>query len=74
MHSYALCLWSPLQRVENRDLFTEGSTWLEDTERDIFSQHGWQHDLRIGPLYTCFTFCFSNIVNFGLFWMFFFSF
>jgi hypothetical protein len=28
-------LWSPLQRVEHRDLFMEVSTWLEDTVSDI---------------------------------------
>ena len=44
-----LCLWSSLQRVENRDLFTEVCTRLEDTAMDTFTQHGWQHDLRIGP-------------------------
>jgi hypothetical protein len=41
--------WSPLQRVEWRDLFTEVCTRLEDTARDIFSQHGWRCDLRICP-------------------------
>jgi hypothetical protein len=32
-----LRLWSHLQRLENRDLFTEGR--LEATSRDIFSPH-----------------------------------
>ena len=41
--------WSPLHRVEWRDLFTEVCTRLEDTARDFFTQHGWQRDLRIGP-------------------------
>ena len=41
--------WSTLQRVEFRDLFTELSVQLETTARDIFTQHGWQRDLRIGP-------------------------
>ena len=41
--------WSPLQRVEHRGLFTEVSTQLEDSARDIFSQCGWQHNLRICP-------------------------
>ena len=27
--------WSPLQRVEHRDLFTEVCTRLEDTARDF---------------------------------------
>lgn len=43
-------LWSSLQRVVNRDLFTEVCIWLVATVRDIFTQHGWQHDLRIDPL------------------------
>ena len=41
--------WSPLQRVEYRDLFMEVSSWLEASARDFFSQRGWQHNLRIGP-------------------------
>ena len=44
-----LRLWSPLQRPEFRDLFTEVSTRLEQAARDIFTLHGWQHSLRIGP-------------------------
>jgi hypothetical protein len=32
--------WSSLQRVENRELFMEMSTRLEDTVRDIFSNMG----------------------------------
>jgi hypothetical protein len=44
-----LRLWSSLQRVEDRDLFTEVCTRLETTARDTFSQHGWPHSLRIGP-------------------------
>jgi hypothetical protein len=35
--------------VEHRDLFMEVCTWLETTMRDIFSHHGWQHNLRIQP-------------------------
>ena len=42
--------WSPLQRVEYRDLFSEVSFRLEASARDFYSQHGWQHNLRIGPL------------------------
>jgi hypothetical protein len=42
-------LWSPLQRMENRDLFTKVCTWLEATARNTFSPHMWQHNLRIGP-------------------------
>jgi hypothetical protein len=43
-----LRLWSPLQRMENCDLFMEVCTWLEATARDTFSLHGWPHNLRIG--------------------------
>jgi hypothetical protein len=42
-------LWSSLQRVEHRGLFTEVCAWLEALARDTFSQHGWQHNLRIEP-------------------------
>jgi hypothetical protein len=44
-----LRIWSQLHRVEVHDLFTEVCTRLEDTARDLFSRHGWQHNLRIGP-------------------------
>jgi hypothetical protein len=44
-----LRLWSPLQRMEHRDLFTEVYTRLEATARDTFFLHGWLHNLRIGP-------------------------
>ena len=41
--------WSSLQRAENRDLFTEVCTRLEDTAKDFITRHGWRHDLRIEP-------------------------
>jgi hypothetical protein len=41
-----LRLWSSLQQVEHRDLFTEVCAWLETTASDSFSYHGWQHNLR----------------------------
>jgi hypothetical protein len=44
-----LRLWSQLHRTEDHDLFSEVCTRLEDTARHIFSLHGWQHNLRIGP-------------------------
>ena len=44
-----LCSWSQLQRVGHRDLFMEVCTKLEDTAIDFLSQHGWQHNLQIGP-------------------------
>jgi hypothetical protein len=42
-----LCLWSSLQRLYDRDLYTEVCARLEATVRDTFSQHGWPHSLRI---------------------------
>jgi hypothetical protein len=42
-----LRLWSSLQRVEDRDLFMEVSTRLENTAKDFIIQHGWLHSLRI---------------------------
>jgi hypothetical protein len=36
-----LCLWSPLQRIENRDLFMKVCTRLEATVTDIFAPHGY---------------------------------
>jgi hypothetical protein len=44
-----LRIWSQLHRLEDRDLFMEVCTRLEDTVRRLFSQHGLQHNLRIGP-------------------------
>ena len=44
-----LRMWSTLQRVGHRDLFTEACARLEEVARDIFSQHGWPLDCRIGP-------------------------
>jgi hypothetical protein len=42
-------LWSSLQKVEHRYLFTEVCSRLETTARDTFCLHGWRHDHRIGP-------------------------
>jgi hypothetical protein len=44
-----LCLWSQLHHREDHDLFLEVCTRMEDTARYLFSQHGWQYNLRIGP-------------------------
>jgi hypothetical protein len=41
--------WLPLQRTEDRDLFTEVCTQLEDTAKEFIIRHGWQHSLRIAP-------------------------
>jgi hypothetical protein len=43
-----LRLWSSLQRLEDCDLYMEVCARLEAKARDIFSQHGWPHSLRIG--------------------------
>jgi hypothetical protein len=42
-----LRLWSPLQRLEDRDLFMEVSTRLENSAKEFIIQHGWLHSLRI---------------------------
>ena len=60
--------WSPLQHVGHRDLFMEVSTRLEASARDIFTQRGWQHNLRIGPppsydMYFAFLFLCSRLVD-----------
>jgi hypothetical protein len=59
-----LRLWSSLQRVENRALFTEVCTRLEATVRDTFSLHGWLHNLRIGapPTDMYFAYIFAFLV------------
>jgi hypothetical protein len=41
--------WSSLQRLENRDLFTEVSTRLEDVTKEFITRHEWLHNLRIAP-------------------------
>jgi formate-dependent nitrite reductase membrane component NrfD len=43
-----LCLWSALQRPQDRDLYTEICARLEATARYLFTQYGWSHSLRIG--------------------------
>jgi hypothetical protein len=45
-----LRLWSPLQRLEDHDLYTEVCARLEAMARDTFSQYGWSHSLRIGAV------------------------
>jgi hypothetical protein len=42
-------LGSSLQRLEDRDLFTEVSTRLEETAKDFITQHVWLHNRRILP-------------------------
>uniref|UniRef100_A0ACD5TQX5 Uncharacterized protein n=1 Tax=Avena sativa TaxID=4498 RepID=A0ACD5TQX5_AVESA len=45
--THTLRAWSTLHRAEYRDLFREVCTRLEDTTREFFTRHGWQHNLRI---------------------------
>ena len=45
-----LRLWSVMQRVEHRELFLEVSSRLEAAAWEFYSQHGWQHNLRIFPM------------------------
>ena len=47
-YSYAPFVVSVATCGGHRDLFMEVCTRLEDTARDFLSQHGWQHNLRIG--------------------------
>jgi hypothetical protein len=62
-----LCLWSSLQRVEDRDLFMEVCVCLEPTARDTFSQHGWPHSLCIGSSAQTWLQLFMMICNFAFF-------
>jgi hypothetical protein len=41
--------WSALHHANFHDLFMEVCTRLEDTARDLFICHGWQHDLQLDP-------------------------
>ena len=43
-----LCSWPSLQRLKNRDLFIEVCT-VEKSGEGYFFQHGWRHNLRVGP-------------------------
>jgi hypothetical protein len=40
--------WSSLQRMENRNLFTEVSTLSGTASREFITQYWWQHNLKIG--------------------------
>ena len=44
-----LRMWSTLQRTEYQSLFKAVCMRLERVAREVFTQHGWQHNLRIGP-------------------------
>ena len=47
--THSLRTWSKLQQVEYQPLFKAVCTRLEQVATVVFTQHGWQHDLRIGP-------------------------
>ena len=47
MHS--LRTWSTLHRTEYQPLFKAVCMRLERVVRKVFTKHGWQHNLRIGP-------------------------
>jgi hypothetical protein len=47
-----LRLCSSLQRLEDRDLFTEVSTWLKDTAKEFINQHGCLHNRMTAHLMT----------------------
>ena len=44
-----LRMWSTLQRTEYQLLFKAVYIRLERVAREVFTQHGWQHNLWIGP-------------------------
>ncbi|XP_044319212.1 uncharacterized protein [Triticum aestivum] len=47
--THLLRTWSTLQEVEYQPLFKAVCTRLEQVATVVFTQHGWQHNLRIGP-------------------------
>uniref|UniRef100_A0A452YE56 Reverse transcriptase zinc-binding domain-containing protein n=1 Tax=Aegilops tauschii subsp. strangulata TaxID=200361 RepID=A0A452YE56_AEGTS len=47
--THSLRMWSMLQRAEVQPLFKAVYTRLEQVATEVFTQHGWQHNLRIGP-------------------------
>ena len=47
--THSLRMWSMLQRPEYQPLFMMVCTRLEQVAKEVFSQHGWQHNLRIDP-------------------------
>ena len=44
-----LRMWSTLHRTEYQLLFKAVCMRLERVAREVFTQHGWQHNLRIDP-------------------------
>ena len=47
--THSLRMWSMLQRAEYLPLFKAVCTRLEQVAMEFFTQHGWEHNLRIGP-------------------------
>ena len=47
--THSLRTWSMLQRAEVQSLFKAVCTRLEQVATVVFTQYGWQHNLRIGP-------------------------
>ena len=47
--THSLHTWSTLQQAEHQPLFKAVCTRLEQAAMEVFSQHGWQHNLRIHP-------------------------
>ena len=47
--THSLRTWSMLQRAEVQPLFKAVCTRLEQVAMEVFTQHEWQHNLRIGP-------------------------
>ena len=47
--THSLRMWSMLQRAEYQPLFKAVCTRLEQVAMEFFTQHGWQHNLRIAP-------------------------
>ena len=48
-YTHSLHTWTTLQRVQYQLLFKAVCTLLEQVATEVFTQHGWQHNLRLGP-------------------------
>ena len=47
--AHLLRAWSTLQKPEHRGLFMEVCLRLEQVAKEIFTPHGWRHNLRLEP-------------------------
>ena len=47
--THSLRMWSTLQRTEYQPLSKVVCMRLERVAKEVFTQHGWQHNLRMGP-------------------------